>query len=156
MQSQHNCYTHTMNSFNQETEILVLNSNLQLDSCQNNFNTHLHNRATNSLAFTVCIFIRSHMKCGTYICLIGLKLPPTPDPKCVLESYSEPGALNFTEILMIYCRHIYWVVSKYSVKVGPNCSRFRKMTAILNRKKYIFPLFSQSIYIIGYSNEIWY
>ena len=31
--------------------------------------------------------IRSHMKCGTYMCLMGLK-PPPEDPKCVLESLS--------------------------------------------------------------------
>ena len=40
--------------------------------------------------FVNAAVIRSHMKCGTYMCLMGLKaLPPPPeDPKCVLESLS--------------------------------------------------------------------
>ena len=53
--------------------------------------------------------IRSHMKCGTYMCLIGVQPPPPPeDPKCVLESWSgtqlpqfcrDPNDMSHTHIL---------------------------------------------------------
>ena len=43
---------------------------------------------TTYITLNICVF-RSHMKCGTYMCLMGLKPPlPPEDPKCVLESLS--------------------------------------------------------------------
>ena len=45
-----------------------------------------------------------------------------------------PAAFNFAEIPVIFHKHISWVVAESSAKFGPNCSRFRKMAAILHRK----------------------
>ena len=36
---------------------------------------------------------------------------------------SRPSALNFTEILMIFCTHISRLVPECSAKFGPYCSR---------------------------------
>ena len=45
-----------------------------------------------------------------------------------------PSALNFAEISMIFCTQISLVIPECSAKFGPNCSKFHKMDAILNRK----------------------
>ena len=57
------------------------------------------------------------------------------------------SALNFTEIFMIFSRHIFSWSGAALAKFQSNCSRFRKMPAILN-KKITFTLFSKSVLVI--------
>ena len=60
-----------------------------------------------------------------------------------------PSALNFAEILIIFWRHISWVVPECTAEFGTNCSRFRELAAILTWKNHIFALFSESILVIS-------
>ena len=102
--------------------------------------TRTDSSATAELAVTLTEYykqidlIRSHMKCGTCMCLIGLKPPPPPEEDLCARS----SALNFSEIPMIFYRRIPWVVPECSAKFQPNYSRFCEMAAILNKKNNFF------------------
>ena len=99
------------------------------------------------------IIIRSHLKCGTCMFLIGSKLPsPQLEPKCVLESLPHSSAFIVTEISMIYCIHKSWVVLMCSENYWPNYLRSHRIVVILNEKSHVCT--SPQIYI-GYSNETW-
>ena len=66
---------------------------------------------------------------------------------------SEPSALSFAEIPIIFCRHVFWVDLGCSAKSGPSCLRFQEMAAILNRKNHIFH-FSPNLFWLVQQNLV--
>ena len=99
--------------------------------------TQAYSTVRGSLTLTpLSIIIRSHIKCGTYMCLIGLKPPLQDKKKCVIESLSLTQCPQFfrdhDDILQT---HILGG-PEGGAKFGPNCSIFRDMAAILNFKNH--------------------
>ena len=91
----------------------------------------------------ICIIIRSHTSHGTYTSLTGLKLC------CRCRRRSSSSRIQNLLISMMFSTQIGWVVPECSVQFGPNCSRFREISAILNRKSHILALVSKSILVIS-------
>ena len=57
----------------------------------------------------------------------------------------RPSALIYTEIPMIFCWHMFWVVPECSAKFEPNFSR---LALVLNQKYHIFAIFVKFILCI--------
>ena len=92
--------------------------------------------------------VRSYMKCGTYMCLIGWnRCHSCSRIKNVLSNLFPDLAPSTLQRCWWYFAHSR-VVQECCVKYGSNCSRFCEMAAILNRKDHIFALFSQSNLVI--------